>query len=140
MTNLAERVIDEIVIKNYRTMNYGEFESAEGEGVYRTFEIISVVRITTASVDGVCACNMCTKNSHLLLAGRYGFQAPVKERFSVPMQRDPNPHSAARAMGAGCLSRRKIGRHVALTTNPLLAPGSSMGRAKLLLSLWLFGI
>jgi len=60
-------------------MNYEEFESPKGEGVYRTFEIISVVRITTTSVKGVRACNMCTKNSHLLRAGRYGFQAPVKE-------------------------------------------------------------
>jgi hypothetical protein len=41
-------------------MNYGEFESSKGEGAYRIVDIISVVRITTTSVDGVHACNICT--------------------------------------------------------------------------------
>jgi hypothetical protein len=71
-------------------MNYGEIVSSKGVGVYRIFDIISVVRITTTSVDGVHACNICTKNSYLLRAGRFEFQAPVKARFSVPMQRSPD--------------------------------------------------
>jgi len=98
-------------------MNYGEFESSRGEGVYQIFDIISVVRITTTmSADGVHACNIYTKNIYFIRAGRYGFQAPVKARLFVPMQRVHSTHLAARTMRAGCLSRGKIVRHFALTT------------------------
>jgi hypothetical protein len=41
-------------------MNCEEFGSSKGKGVYRIVDIISVVRITTTSVDGVHACNICT--------------------------------------------------------------------------------
>jgi hypothetical protein len=98
-------------------MNYGEFESSKGEGFYRIFYIISAVRITTTtSADGVHACNICTKNSSFLRTGQYGFQAPVKARLFVPMQRVHNTHSAVRTMRDGCLSRGKIVRLFALTT------------------------
>jgi hypothetical protein len=129
MTILTERMIGEIALKiigRWITEN----ESSKVEGVYRIFDINSVVRITTTSVDGVHACNICTKNSYLLRAGRSGFQDPAKARFSVPTQRGPDTHSTAITMRAGCLSRGKMGRYVALTTNPFLAPGSSVGRAK----------
>jgi hypothetical protein len=103
-------------------MNYGEFVPSKGEGEYRIFDITSVVRITTTSVDGVHACKIRTQNSYLLRPGRSGFQAPMKARFSAPIQRGPDTHSSASTMRASCLSRGKGNRHVALNTNPLLRP------------------
>jgi hypothetical protein len=88
-------------------MNYGEFDSSKVEGVYRIFDIITLVRITTTSVNGAHTFNICTKNSFLLRAGRSGIQAPAKARFSVPMQRNPDTLSTASTTQAGCFPEEK---------------------------------
>jgi hypothetical protein len=57
-----------------------------------------------------------------LQPGRSGDRIPVEARFSACSKNVPEAHPFSCMMGTECFSRGKIGRGVALTTQPRLAP------------------
>ena len=56
------------------------------------------------------------------LAGRSGDRIPVVAKFSTPVQNGPGARAASRKVDKSLFPRGLSRRHVALTTDPYLAP------------------